>query len=155
VTDPPQPLVVKRGRPPSATSTAEIRVCARHGAIEFHRYSAGRDGVRWRCKRCVGEAVTRRHQRVKRILVEEAGGACAVCSYDRCVVNLHFHHVDPSQKRFEVNMALGKSLDAFREEARRCVLVCANCHGEIEAGLIPSPPVTKYPQRDSNPRPQP
>jgi hypothetical protein len=37
-------------------------------------------------------------------------------------------------------MGLGRSLDAFREEAKKCVLVCANCHGEIEAGLIASPP---------------
>jgi hypothetical protein len=33
----------------------------------------------------------------------------------------------------------GKSLGAFRAEAKKCVLVCANCHGEIEAGLIESP----------------
>ena len=37
-------------------------------------------------------------------------------------------------------MARGKSLAAYRREARKCVLVCANCHGEIEARLIPSPP---------------
>lgn len=37
-------------------------------------------------------------------------------------------------------MASGKSLDAFRREAAKCVLVCANCHGEIEAGVTPSPP---------------
>ncbi len=74
------------------------------------------------------------------MLVAEAGGACAVCGYDRCVVNLHFHHVDPSQKRFAVNMAAGKSIATFRAEAAKCVLVCANCHGEIEAGLLPSPP---------------
>jgi hypothetical protein len=35
----------------------------------------------------------------------------------------------------------GKSLAAFREEAKKCVLVCANCHGEIEAGLIDCPPL--------------
>jgi hypothetical protein len=55
-------------------------------------------------------------------------------------VNLHFHHVDPSTKAFTVTMARGKSLAAYRAEAAKCVLVCANCHGEIEAGLIPSPP---------------
>jgi hypothetical protein len=74
------------------------------------------------------------------MLVEEAGGACAVCGYDKTVVNLHFHHVDPTTKEFAVNMGRGKSLAAFRREAVKCVLVCANCHGEIEAGLIPSPP---------------
>lgn len=92
------------------------------------------------CKRCIADAVTRRHQKVKRILVEEWGGGCAVCGYDRSVVSLHFHHVDPATKSFAVNMAHGKSLDSFRAEAEKCVLVCANCHGEIEGGLIPSPP---------------
>jgi hypothetical protein len=138
--DPPIPLFKNSGRPPAADSTAEIRGCPHHGAVEFHRYRAGQGRFRWRCKRCVGEAVTRRHQKVKRLLVAEAGGACAVCGYRRCIVNLHFHHVDPATKRFKVSTCRGKSLAAFREEATKCVLVCANCHGEIESGLVPSPP---------------
>lgn len=88
----------------------------------------------------MGEAVTRRKQKVKRILVDEAGGCCAICGYDRTVINLHFHHVVPAEKTFRLGMATGRSLDTFREEAKKCVLVCANCHGEIEAGLILSPP---------------
>lgn len=63
-----------------------------------------------------------------------------MCGYDRCVINLGFHHVDPSRKAFAISTSSGKSLAAYREEAKKCVLVCANCHGEIEAGLIPSPP---------------
>jgi cytochrome c553 len=60
-------------------------------------------------------------------------------------VNLTFHHVDPSQKLFAMSMAVGRSIAAFREKARKCVLVCANCHGEIEAGLTKSPPAgTKF-----------
>jgi hypothetical protein len=39
-----------------------------------------------------------------------------------------------------VTGASGKSLAAYRAEAAKCVLVCANCHGEIEAGLLASPP---------------
>jgi hypothetical protein len=133
------PLVPKVGRPAQPSATAEERVCARHGLTRFHRYSAGRGRFRWRCKRCVGEAVTRRHQEIKRVLVGEAGGRCAVCGYDRAIVCLHFHHVDPATKTFGVNCGHGKSLASYRAEARKCVLVCANCHGEIESGLIPSP----------------
>ena len=131
-----------KGRPPSTTRKREVavRTCKHHGDVEFGHYASGPGRFRWMCKRCVAEAVTRRHQKVKRILVEEAGGGCAVCGYDRTVVNLHFHHVDPANKSFAVNMGRGKSLAAFRAEAAKCVLVCANCHGEIEAGLIPSPP---------------
>jgi cytochrome c553 len=116
-------------------------MCRRHGLTEFAQYSRGRnEGRRWRCKRCVGEAVTRRLQKVKRILVDEAGGRCAVCGYDRCVVNLHFHHVDRARKSFAMTVSNGKSIAAYREELKKCVLVCANCHGEIETGMIDSPP---------------
>jgi len=108
---------------------------------EFAAYSSGRDGApRWRCKRCVGEAVTRRKQEVRRTLVEEAGGCCAICGYDACILNLHFHHVEPSEKSFALSSATTKSLAAYRAELTKCVLVCANCHGEIEAGLRVSPP---------------
>jgi hypothetical protein len=133
------------GRPPAPNSTAELRNCSIHGIIEFHRYSGGKRGFRWKCKRCAGEAVTRRHQKLKRILVAEAGGACVTCGYRRCVVNLHFHHVDPALKSFGVTTSRGKSIAAYREEAKKCVLVCANCHGEIEAGIRRCPPAgTKY-----------
>ncbi len=52
---------------------------------------------------------------------------------------MHFHHVDPATKSFALSSATTKSLTAYREEAKKCVLVCANCHGEIESGLINSP----------------
>ena len=107
----------------------------------MHHLHRDRGRKRHRCKRCVGEAVTRRMRKVKRTLVEEFGGGCVVCGYHRAMINLCFHHVDPSTKAFGVSMALGRSLAAYREEAEKCILVCANCHGEIEAGLIPSPPV--------------
>jgi hypothetical protein len=63
-----------------------------------------------------------------------------VCGYARTINNLCFHHVDRSTKSFGITMGNGRSLAAYREEARKCVLVCANCHGEIEAGIMPSPP---------------
>ena len=136
------PLVQRAGRPASATRRCpvETRSCERHGRTEFAFYSAGNGTRRWRCKRCVGEAVTRRKQRVKRTLVDEAGGRCAICGYRRCIVNLTFHHVDPTQKSFSLSMNTTKALATYREELRKCVLLCANCHGEVEAGLIPSPP---------------
>ncbi len=34
----------------------------------------------------------------------------------------------------------GKAIATYRQEAAKCVLVCANCLGEIGARLIPSPP---------------
>jgi cytochrome c553 len=139
--DPHEPLVSRKGRPPSATRSRPVAVfeCRKHGWVEFGNYlNGGRS--RWLCKKCCAEAVTRRHHKVRAILIAEAGGRCAICGYDRCVLNLHFHHVYPEQKSFNMTVASGKGLKARQEEARKCVLLCANCHGEVEAGIVPSPP---------------
>ena len=93
-------------------------------------------------QRCVGEAVTRRHQKVRAIVVAAAGGVCVVCGYSRCASALQFHHVDPATKLFDVNPSSGKALANYLEEARKCVLVCATCHVEIEAGVTPCPPLS-------------
>jgi len=48
-----------------------------------------------------------------------------------------FHHRDPAKKRFTVSRGGNTaSLDSMRGEAQKCVLLCANCHAEVEAGLV-------------------
>jgi hypothetical protein len=138
---PPTPVFIQKGRPSGNARRSEIRRCRIHGDVEFNVFGSERGRERWRCKRCVGEAVTRRHQKVKQILVEEAGGRCAWCGYSRCKAGLHFHHVDPSTKSFPLNMSYGKGIEKMRAEARKCVLLCALCHTEVEARLKASPPL--------------
>jgi hypothetical protein len=114
----------------------EERICKKHGRMVHYLLVEKPTGYcRWRCRRCSGEAVLKRKQFVRRVLLIEAGDRCQSCGYDRLRANLHFHHVDPSTKKFGLTSGNGKSLARFREEARKCVLVCANCHGEIEGGL--------------------
>jgi hypothetical protein len=106
--------------------------CRTHGTGEFVVFADGRT----RCARCNVEAVTRRRREVKRILVEEAGGACSLCGYDRYAGALHFHHLDRHTKRFAVSHDGNTvSLARSRTEAQKCVLLCANCHAEVEGGL--------------------
>ncbi len=70
----------------------------------------------------------------------EAGGGCAACGYDRHLGALEFHHVDPATKRFGLgNEGVTRSIAAMRSEAAKCVLLCANCHAEVEAGFITIP----------------
>ena len=93
-----------------------------------------------RCVRCRAEAVTRRRRKVKRTLVAEAGGACRLCGYGRCLAALEFHHVAPADKRFTLSRrGMPRSLERARAEARKCVLLCANCHAEVEAGVAVLP----------------
>jgi transposase len=106
--------------------------CPRHGLTTFRRRSKGG----YRCAKCRAEAVARRRRKVKRILVDEAGGACRLCGYDRCVAALHFHHLEPAEKRFTLShRGVARSLESARAEASKCVLLCSNCHVEVEAGV--------------------
>jgi transposase len=106
--------------------------CEQHGPSDFVPRSDGG----YRCVRCRSDAVTRRRQKVKATLVQEAGGACALCGYDRAISALAFHHVDPARKTFSVSAGgLGRSLSTARNEAEKCVLLCSNCHAEVEAGV--------------------
>ncbi len=110
--------------------------CARHGETGFVLDGRGY----YRCRKCRAEAVSRRRRKVKSILVQEAGGACCICGYAEAMRALHFHHVDPAQKRLELNAkGVALSLDTLRAEARKCVLLCSNCHAEVEEGRVSLP----------------
>jgi hypothetical protein len=112
------------------------RVCARHGETDFILEGRGY----YRCKRCRAEGVARHRRRLKAILVQEAGGQCIVCGYNRHPRALEFHHLDPSDKRLALSAnGVTISLEALREEARKCVLLCSNCHAEVEDGIITLP----------------
>jgi Homeodomain-like domain len=106
-------------------------VCSHHGPGVFVIEGSGRS----RCRRCRMERVSDRRRQVKAILIEEAGGRCIRCGYDRFIGALQFHHRDRKKKSFAISRkghTIG--IDRLREEARKCDLLCANCHAEIEHG---------------------
>lgn len=115
-----------------AGRSVAVMPCRVHGETDFVLEGRGA----YRCVRCRNDRVAERRRRVKEILVAEAGGACIRCGYDRFHGALQFHHLDPSAKTFGIGQdGVTRSLDAMRVEARKCVLVCANCHAELEAGI--------------------
>jgi transposase len=121
----------RKQMPPDAPRDIDL-TCARHGVTRF-RLDNRRS---FRCLLCRQERVAERRRAVKRILVAEAGGRCARCGYDRCIGALQFHHIDPRSKSFTISSnGATRSLERAREEARKCVLLCANCHAEVEAGF--------------------
>ena len=68
------------------------------------------------------------------LLKEEAGGKCCMCGYNKCTAALEFHHLDPDAKEGGI-IGSTASLAKQREEAKKCILVCANCHREIHSDL--------------------
>jgi transposase len=111
------------------------RICRRHGETDFWLEGRGY----YRCMKCRWENVAASRLRTRLLLIEEAGGRCAICSYDAYAGALQFHHVDPAEKSFELSIGCMRSLEAMRAEAHKCALLCANCHAEVEAGVARLP----------------
>jgi transposase len=119
------------------------RECRHHGLTMFVRTgSAGH----YRCIKCRAQAVVTRRRVVKQILVSEAGGACHLCGYDRYLGALEFHHLDPENKEFNIaRRGISRSIERARAEARKCLLLCSNCHAEVEGGIITLDPISADP----------
>lgn len=76
-------------------------------------------------------------QRLRDMILEKKNQGCLLCD-EICVPCLDFHHLDGSQKEFliskMVNMGSSSKLQA---ELEKCVVLCANCHRKVHAGIIP------------------
>lgn len=79
---------------------------------------------------------------LKHWAVETGGGCCRLCGYQKCMSALEFHHLEPHKKQFSISAAISHIRfqgieDCKRElaaEIAKCVLLCANCHREVESG---------------------
>jgi transposase len=112
------------------------RVCPKHGKTIFVVRSEGG----YRCGKCRMAAVSEHRRRVKRRLVERAGGVCELCGYNGYAGALQFHHVDAELKEFSISRnGITRSWEELCAEADKCALLCANCHAEVEAGIVELP----------------
>lgn len=67
-----------------------------------------------------------RHQR---------GNKCMKCGYSRSPRALHWHHVHPEEKSFQLSKrTMDFSMEVLQKEINKCVLLCGNCHMELHDG---------------------
>ena len=80
------------------------------------------------------QAVAKRRRKIKTMSIEYKGGRCQVCGYDKYPGALDLHHL--GDKLFGIGAkGYTRSWEKVKAELDKCVLVCANCHREIEAGI--------------------
>lgn len=77
-------------------------------------------------------------QRLKERAVYVMGEQCQCCGYNKCITALEFHHLDPKQKDFSFGNNANRSWASTKEELKKCILLCANCHREIHSNYIDS-----------------
>ena len=78
---------------------------------------------RYSKKRC--ENIRKKREEILNLL----GGKCSECGYKKCPSALEIHHPNPKLK--ENTWRRNVSLKNMIKEAKKCVLLCANCHRGI------------------------
>lgn len=78
---------------------------------------------RTRCGSCNTKI---RRFRAKATAIKYLGGKCTKCGWYGNQAALQFHHL--RGKDFTIGNVANKSWDSIKEETKKCVLLCANCH---------------------------
>lgn len=122
-----------RRKPDDPDADSLCRRCGKRFKFRHRRsrnYCMSCSSARW--------SAEARHE-LKAWMVTSKGDCCQVCGFARHQAALTFHHVDPALKRFNIVGAHGYSRELLQSELDRCVLLCANCHDELEDGAIALP----------------
>ena len=86
------------------------------------------------------KAVSERRNKLREMALEYGGGKCILCGYSLSKRAMVFHHVDASQKDFGLSVrGLTRSWEKMKAELEKCVLLCANCHGEVHDNITQLP----------------
>ena len=113
--------------------------CKQEKSLEsFYKNRSRKDGLSRMCKKCKTE---HEHLVIKKAKEWwdkwKSDKGCSKCGDTRPYV-LDLHHLDPTQKEFTIGKVLGSGTSGLEsrqrrilEEAKKCIVVCANCHREI------------------------
>lgn len=66
---------------------------------------------------------------------------CCLCGFDEVQEALEFHHVKEEEKEFSICSSSNqtKALEPQLKELKKCILLCANCHRGVHAGIYQVP----------------
>jgi hypothetical protein len=66
-----------------------------------------------------------RKEKHRKHLIDMLGGKCCGCG---TIKNLQFDHLDRTKKSFNIGNNLAAKLEKLEEEAKKCQLLCKECH---------------------------
>lgn len=112
----------------------EEKQCNRCNTIyplsDFRARNKAKTKYRKECKYCSHKVIRDRMNRYRRVLHEyKASKGCSICGYNDYRA-LQFHHVDKSDKEYNVSEMIrnGLSINRVLKEVEKCIVLCGNCH---------------------------
>ncbi len=128
--------------------TKKCTKCSKEKPLgDFHTYSKSKDGKYTQCKECAYKAnkqtyfrtsgkrnkyIIERRRKIANKRLEyliSLNLKCERCGFDH-IAALDFHHLVPENKKYVISNLRwsGCSEKTFREEIKKCIVLCSNCH---------------------------
>ena len=116
-----------------------MRICKKCGkekpnnAFYKREFINGRIGYRKICIDCTRALINKRSLEYRSWVTEyKLQRGCSICGYKKCAQALVFHHKNPKEKDFNIGQFKTYSRKRVMAEINKCVLICQNCHMELE-----------------------
>jgi len=91
-------------------------------------YLKNKEKCKDRARKCSDE--TRRKTRALSLRYRALRG-CSKCGYNKCTRALEYHHLGSKDGNVSRMISQGCGVKRIKEEIRKCVVLCANCHREL------------------------
>lgn len=93
-----------------------------------------------KCRQCYLNKQNWYNQRCKRTVVLVMGNNCLICKKTYNQYGYDFHHIDPKSKTYSASDLIASlKYKEIAKELTKCVMLCANCHIGLEAGVYHLP----------------
>ena len=116
----------------------ETKICTKCGRElpldQFNWRDKAKGTRRADCKQCHSGYMKAQYQEKKETIQDiKAELKCQKCGYDKCAEALDFHHINPEEKEDRIARMISNnySLDKIKEEMKKCIVLCSNCHREF------------------------
>lgn len=128
-------LSKKIGRTPKAISHKAQRLNLSRPWIKFHepekKFTRKEIEKRYydKNKKRIYERKIQKRKKLKEEVVKLLGGKCTECGYNKCIEALELHHKSSKEEKIHL-LIKNESRQKLLKEAKKCILLCANCHRE-------------------------
>jgi len=72
----------------------------------------------------------------RKFVIDQLGGKCKSCGFDKYRSALQVHHLDPTKKDANFRSMRGWSNQRIINEISGCVLLCACCHSAVHSNEL-------------------
>lgn len=104
---------------------------AEYKTKEYHRQKSREHYLKY--KKSYNKRSQQEHDKLMELCREMKAPGCLKCS-EKEPAALDFHHI--KGKDMLISQMRGRNRDKILEEIAKCVILCANCHRKVHAGLI-------------------